>query len=615
MSELLVAAASGIAAVALWRISRVFGLVLGWVAVLAFGAAVQRFANWVETLSVLDADVGDSLRVAALIGLPLAAVLVWHRWTHTRGQVNRSAVRHRRRQGVATVPQLVWRASRLTLLRQARVLRPSLRAASWWARLRTRPTELGVRLLRTGPVTMWAAIEDLVVVFGRPRVGKSTWLIQRILDAPGAVMTASTKADLWAATHVQRAARGPVYVFNPAGEGDAHGDPIVSTLRFDPVAGCEDPVVAMERAEDMVPSPEGGGDREHWSALAREAFGALLYAAAVGGRDMAQVGSWVAHAENPALVLELEELVEDHDPIMADRLRAFLSTNDRTRTSITSSMSQALAWLAHPGAREVAVGGQTLDVAELIRDGGTVYLIGGASGATAGLLAALTGHIARQSRRLAGRMPGGRLDPPLRLCLDEADRICPVPLPEWVADMGGRGINIITCFQARSQIVNRWGHNGSKTIIDCAGTVLLYAMATDSDEADYWSRAIGTRPEETVTRNARGAVNSRSSRVAPIVPAAQLRMLERFQAVVLRAGCGPVIGYPARPTRRRVGQPPVSDLSGLTRRLGGVSPASPGAGDAHPLTSPTPGGGPGSGWAVGEQAGSPGCPGRSREDE
>ncbi|HEY1971853.1 MAG TPA: TraM recognition domain-containing protein [Pseudonocardia sp.] len=572
---------------------------VGGPGLLVTGWSVDRAVVWLDGAGLLPTA---ELAAAAV---PVFALTVWHRWTHTRGRVHRSAAGHRRREGVATVPQLLSRASRLALLRQARVLRPSLRALSWWRRWCTHPTQLGVRLVRTGMVTMWAAIEDVVVVFGRPRVGKSTWLIRRILDAPGAVVCASTKADLWAATHAARGHVGPIWVFNPSGEGDAAGEPIPSTLRFDPVIGCGDPVVAMERAEDMIPSSNGGGDREHWTTLAREAFGALLYAAAVSRSDMAAVGSWVAHADNPNLVLELETLVEDRDPIMADRLRAFLSTNDKTRTSITSSMSPALAWLAHPGARQVAAGGHTLDVAELIRTGATVYLIGGVSGATAGLLAALTGHIAREARRLAGRVPGGRLDPPLRLALDEADRICPVPLPTWVADMGGRGITIIASFQARSQIIDRWGLNGAKTIIDCAGAIVLYAMATDSDEADYWSRAIGTRDEETITRDGEGFVTSRSSRTVPIVPPAQLRMLRRFQAVVLRAGCGPVIGYPARPPRRRAGRqatgvgevrPPVSPTAG------DVSPASPtpGNGTARPRVRPRP---IPRGWAPGNPAG------------
>lgn len=557
---------------------------VGGPGVIATGWSVDRLVGLFDAAGLLPwAEVAAA--VVALVGL-----LEWHHWTHTRGQVLRAAAGDRRRQGVATMPELILRGSKLPLLLAARQLRPSLRTASRWEVLRTPPEQLGVRLVRHGLVVMWAAIQDVVIVFGRPRVGKSVWLILRILDAPGAVVCASTKSDLWAATHAERALTGPIYVFNPEGMGDPNnpaGPPIPSTIRMDPVVGCADPVVATERAEDMIPCPDDGGEASKWAKLARDAFAALLYTAAVAGEDMAAVGSWVAHASNPGLALTLEQLVEDIedvDQIMLDRLRAFLSTNDKTKTSITTSMTAALAWLVHPEARKVAAGGHTFDVAELIRSGGTVYLIGGESGATAGLLAALTGHIAREAKRIANRMPGGRLDPPLRLCLDEADRICPVPLPRWVADKGGAGVNILACFQARSQVIERWGLNGAKTIIDCAGTLLLYAMATDSDEADYWSRVIGNREEETAIRDSTGMVTSRSTRIVPIIPAARLRRLRDFQAVVLRAGCGPVIGYPARPPRRRGARMGAQNAEGRPQR----SPA-PALGQAHPPVSPAPG--------------------------
>ncbi len=39
----------------------------------------------------------------------------------------------------------------------------------------------------------------------------------------------------------------------------------------------------------------------------------------------------------------------------------------------------------------------------------------------------MTGHLARAARRIAAHQPGGRLDPPLTLALDECARIAPVP--------------------------------------------------------------------------------------------------------------------------------------------------------------------------------------------
>ena len=50
--------------------------------------------------------------------------------------------------------------------------------------LRLPPDLVDVGLCRAGGILVWASIEDVVVVFGGPLVGKSQWLAGRILDAP-----------------------------------------------------------------------------------------------------------------------------------------------------------------------------------------------------------------------------------------------------------------------------------------------------------------------------------------------------------------------------------------------------------------------------------------------
>ena len=74
-----------------------------------------------------------------------------------------------------------------------------------------------MRLCRAGLVSVWSSIEDVTLVFGGPRTGKTGWLAGRILDAPGAVLVTSTRTDLHELTGALRARRGPVFVFNPVG--------------------------------------------------------------------------------------------------------------------------------------------------------------------------------------------------------------------------------------------------------------------------------------------------------------------------------------------------------------------------------------------------------------
>jgi type IV secretion system protein VirD4 len=53
----------------------------------------------------------------------------------------------------------------------------------------------------------------------------------------------------------------------------------------------------------------------------------------------------------------------------------FIGTNERTRTSITSAVMPALGWLTHPAAA-AAVPGHGFDVAALLADRATVFLLG-----------------------------------------------------------------------------------------------------------------------------------------------------------------------------------------------------------------------------------------------
>jgi hypothetical protein len=43
------------------------------------------------------------------------------------------------------------------------------------------------------------------------------------------------------------------------------------------------------------------------------------------------------------------------------------------------------------------------------------------------------------------------------MALDEVTQICPVPVPSWLADSGGKGIQILTVAHGEAQLRSRWG--------------------------------------------------------------------------------------------------------------------------------------------------------------
>ena len=70
--------------------------------------------------------------------------------------------------------------------------------------------DVGYLLGRSCGREIWASVEDSILVIGPPRSGKGLHLvINAILDAPGAVVTTSTRPDNIAATIRARQERGP----------------------------------------------------------------------------------------------------------------------------------------------------------------------------------------------------------------------------------------------------------------------------------------------------------------------------------------------------------------------------------------------------------------------
>ncbi len=303
-----------------------------------------------------------------LVVLAATALAVRHGRSGSRGTVRRWGRRSQRNDGVASNWQVFRVASWFALRRRARVLKPSLRTPrvrQWLVPL----NELGTRVARIGPWGVWSPVEDVTMRLGGPRSGKSGEIAGRILDAPGAAIATSTRTDLYRVTAPLRSQVGPVYVFNPGGLAD-----LPSTITFDPLAGCEQSTVAQARAFDLLSggpdSGETNSEREYWITLGRSALAALMHAAAIGRRGMPQVLDWLADPRAHAdLILRL--LRRSTVPTFEAAARQFLETNDRTQSSITTTIMPALGWLQNQTAAAAA---------HATRTGCTVMVVGPVTG-------------------------------------------------------------------------------------------------------------------------------------------------------------------------------------------------------------------------------------------
>ncbi|WP_460660862.1 type IV secretory system conjugative DNA transfer family protein [Kribbella swartbergensis] len=443
----------------------------------------------------------------------------------------------------------VRRVSSARMLRKkAKIVRPSLAQLPAWKRRSVPLTQLGTTVATVGWVRVRSSAEDHTITFAGPRAGKTGLLMGHLLDAPGAVIATSTKTDILDITRTQRAKRGPVWVFDPDGlttDG--------STITFDPLVGCTDPGVVMDRASDLL---DGVGaksdDAEHWLNLARQALTALMHAAALGGYTMADVQRWIAHPDDDAKSDVLWQLRVANATGFEQQAMQFFTNNERTRSSISTTIMPALSWLSVPTAAAAAApGGVPFDVERLLAENGTVYLLGAEDKKTAPLVTALTAHIARQAKALAVRTPGRRLDPQLTMVLDEAALICLIPLDRWTGDFGSRGITLHISAQSRAQLRDRFGEAATGALVTNVTTKVLLAGTSDDDDLQFWSTLCGERLEQVATRDRTTGGVSISDRRVPVLTPGQVAQLRAGQALIITRGMPPAIGRVKMAWKRR----------------------------------------------------------------
>lgn len=471
--------------------------------------------------------------------------------------------------GTASAGEIARAASGKALVRRASTLRPSLEG-------KVAPSDVGYLLgsSKRGPV--WATIEDSILLIGPPRSGKGLHVvINAILDAPGAVITTSTRPDNLTATLRARQRRGPVAVFDP--QQLAPGLP--AGLRWSPVRGCADPLTAMIRAKGLSTATGFGGvqDAGFWEGKTTGAIQALLHAAALDGRDARTLYQW---ALNPTLAADAVRVLSTHPGAAdgwAESLDAMVQADPRTRDSIWQGVSLALAALADPRVlNAVCPGpGEEFDPETFLEGGGTLYLLatGAGAGAAAALVAAFIEDLVETARKIAARSPGARMDPPLLLALDEIGNLAPLPsLPTLMAEGGGTGITTLPVLQSLAQAREKWGENNAGAIWDASIVKVILGGASNSRDLQDLSTLVGERDETTdsVTTDTHGARSTqRSIRRVPILPPDVLRTLPFGTGVVMLRTARPIVTNLRPWTGRKDAQELKADRRGVESDLRG----------------------------------------------
>ena len=240
--------------------------------------------------------------------------------------------------GLASRRQVTAAAGPKALLGKAQVLRPSL--------AKPRAGDVGFRLGRSRGVECWGCVRDSTVILGPPGAGKGLHLVvPMVLDAPGPLVTTSTRPDNLAVALATRARRGPVAVFDP--QGLAPGVP--SAARWSPLRGCDRPGPPWAGRSPWWATPARGTENSSfWAQQTVQAVRCLLHAGALGGKTALDLYRW---SLSPAGAKYAVEVLGD-DPRAATSwpraLDAIISAERRTRDSVWAMVANTFAPLADP---------------------------------------------------------------------------------------------------------------------------------------------------------------------------------------------------------------------------------------------------------------------------
>jgi len=512
--------------------------------------------------------------VSVLVVLVTAVAACW--WVTARNKTAR-AQDPRRIHGLASRGEVAKVAGAKALTARAGDLRPSL--------VHPQVGELGHRLGSAHGVDCYASVEDSVVLLGPPRSGKGVHIvINAILDAPGAVITTSTRPDNLTAALDARSKVGPVAVFDP--QRLAPGIP--SATRWSPIRGCESPQTAMIRAKALTAGAASGtNDSNFWQSSAEQAVRCLLHAAALGGRTSADLYRWSLSA---AQAREAVMILATH-PLAAlswhQGLEAIVGADQKQRDSVWAMVAIAFASLADPKVLDAVspAPGEQFDPETFLRQRGTVFLVGTSTGAsaTAGLVGAFVEDVAEAARRMAAASPGARIDPPLSMILDEAANY-PLPsLTSLMSEGGGTGITTMVVLQSLAQARAVWGEHQASAIWDAASVKLILGGGSNARDLQDLSKLIGQRDERKYTESiGADGHRSRSSSLheTPVMDTSRLRMLPFGTAVLMLRAARPIVLSMKSWTQR----PDAAELQLSRRRLEGVIERA--SSPAHPLLVP-----------------------------
>lgn len=431
-----------------------------------------------------------------------------------------------------------------------------------WARavdvrsLRGRPGRRGVFLLGDhGRRPLVTQPETSVLVIGPTRSGKTAGLVvPNILDWDGPAIATSTKSELVDLTAGHRQSLGPVYVYDPTGE---LGDRYVR-VTWSPLAGCDDLDRAWMVASWLCASLQQGGGRgdndwSHWAESGKLLIAPLLYVAAITGRTIVDVRTWIHGFDMATPISILEELLldpavlADGDPIRALSMLASVDQRpERERGTVFSTVMRIFNVFTERSVAESALSSR-FDAGAFLRHRGTLYLCTPrqAPERIASLFVGILMTVVTAAYALSETDPSHRQRASLGLFLDELANVVPVDdLPALASQGAGRGVLLMSIVQDLSQLRARYGVEKANTILNNHGCKFILPGVSDPDTAEVLGKLVGRSDfiEQQMTVGADGRVSrSYSVRHDAMATPDALRQLSPGSAIVIHRDSPPAL--------------------------------------------------------------------------
>lgn len=469
------------------------------------------------TVPLTGIRVASLLVFLAIAGVAVWAGMLWWRWRQSEAYFIADL---KGRTGFAKRSEIRKYASAKAMLARADTIRPDLPKPA--------VTDVAWTFGKSLGQDVHVSAEDSIILEGPPRQGKGyRILIPAIIDWSGPLITTSTRSDNLTTTMRARQAKGTVSVFDPQGLSGIDG-----ALTIDPTSGCEQPQIAVERANAIIGGTALGksASNQEWASASSGIMSLLLHAAAVSRSSVDELYSW---GTSPVAAREAADILDsDGTAGWGAALRAAIDNDPKLRSSMWMGVSEAVKPLAIPSVRESMKPGRgrQFNAAEFLSGQNTLYLIGtgAGAGASGGFLGAVLDDVVARGREQAMISTGGRLEIPLGLVLDEiANMFSWAELPTVMADGGGIGISTIVVLQAMSQAKSKWSDAEAASIWSAATAKALLGGAGDIPHLRDVEAMLGTRKvrRSSTTYSETGDSSNVQTERVPLVSVDELRRM------------------------------------------------------------------------------------------